>query len=917
MKYIQRSATRVQNALGQASILAITAGLSVAIAAPAVAQDADAPTDQAEAPPAAETEDVIMVTGFRASLIEGQENKRRAANVVESIVAEDIAKMPDLNLAESLQRIPGVAMSREGGEGRNITLRGFAPDFTRTTLNGMEVPASSDGLDSGGFTLNAGRAFDFHLFAAELFNRIDVQKSQRASIEEGGIAGTVDLYSGRPFDYSGLTLVAGAQGGYNFLTRKVDPRVTLLASNTFADGLFGVLLSAAYSERTVRQEGYGTVRWTSPFANRDSWADTNPVVTGTVDGSCGAADPLDCLWAPRLPRADYFGNDQTRLGLTGSFQVQPADGIEITLDVLHSELENDRLSYNSMEWLLTHGNPGNFTGQTPREFVVGDDGRQLIAARFDDVTSWYESRHQTSNSKFDQIVLSGDFELTDRITLDGMGGWARDDADREELRFYSRSAPHPYSYDFRQNSTIAELDFGGWDPNDPNNFINALTNVNRITNVEKENYTAKGNISYEGDNFSILSGVAYNDRKVRYSEGAGASASFAPQAYMIPFPVSGFGRGLDSPGLRPFAVIDFDRIDSSVLTPGFTETVRAGWTVSEATLAGYIEVNGEFPIGDMLLRANTGVRYVKTMLTSEAVVNGTPIEVEHDYDNYLPSLNLALEVTPDVIARFAYARSMTRPGLSTLNIAGPQFGYTTRTVSNIGNPFLEPYQSNDIDLVLEWYTPGGGLLAAGFFNKDIVTSLTTDVVTQMVDPVYWPAIYADPQYDASFNADPAVVPYTFTIPVNSPDGNKVKGIEITANQPFTFLPGVLSYFGIAANYTHVSAEDSTGLSPNSWNFTAYWEREDYGARVSVNKRDDYLLSEPGGNGHVQERKYGPMHVDFSAFYNVTDQFSVSIEGINITDEKELIYGTGEGDQYLFREYSHTGAQLFLGVRYTY
>ena len=140
----------------------------------------DDPAAQAE-PESAQDDNTIVVTGFRGSLKEAQDIKRDAVNVVDSIVAEDIAKMPDLNIAESIQRIPGVAVSREGGEGRNITLRGFAPDFTRTTLNGMEVPASSDGLDSGGFTINSGRSFDFHIFASELFNRIDVQKSPARS----------------------------------------------------------------------------------------------------------------------------------------------------------------------------------------------------------------------------------------------------------------------------------------------------------------------------------------------------------------------------------------------------------------------------------------------------------------------------------------------------------------------------------------------------------------------------------------------------------------------------------------------------------------------------------------------------------------------------------------------------------------
>jgi len=284
--------------LAATSLGAMTIALAGLQAAPAFAEDAPSSGNSAE------DETVIVVSGFRESLVAAQDIKKNAANVVESIVAEDIAKMPDLNIAESIQRIPGVAVSREGGEGRNITLRGFAPSFTSTTLNGMEVPASSDGLDSGGFTINAGRSFDFHIFASELFNRIDVQKSQRASIEEGGIAGTIDLYTAHPFDFDDLTLVASGQAGYNTLSHKVDPRMTFMVADQFAGGTIGVLFSAAYSERTVRQEGFGTVRYTSPYANGDSWADTNPTVIGTVDGSCGATDPLDCLWAPRLPRAD-------------------------------------------------------------------------------------------------------------------------------------------------------------------------------------------------------------------------------------------------------------------------------------------------------------------------------------------------------------------------------------------------------------------------------------------------------------------------------------------------------------------------------------------------------------------------------------------------------------------------------------
>jgi TonB-dependent receptor len=892
-----------------------SASTDIVSAGDAAIEDAPAPATTA----APDQEQVVIVQGIRRSLSKARDIKRHAPNMVESIVAEDIGKMPDLNLAESIQRIPGVAMSREGGEGRNITLRGFGPDFTRTTLNGMEVPAGTDGLDSGGVTLNASRAFDFNVFASELFDRIDVEKTQRASTEEGGIAGTVDLYSAKPFDFDkDFTLSASAQASYNTLTEKSDPRLAFLVSKKFDGGKLGVLFSAAVSRRTVHQEGFASVRWTSPYINGDSWADTHPQVTGTPSDYCGAANALDCLWAPRLPRADFFGNDQKRVGFTGSVQYKPNQDVLITFDALHSELNNDRYNYNSMEWLLTHGEPGNFTGQTPLSFTVAPDGKQLIAASFDNVTSWYESRHQESKSSFDQYVLSGRFRINDYLTLNAMAGSAKDDADRTELRFYVRSIPHYYAYDYSANPYVATVSYGDYDPNDSSNYINALTNVNRINNVLKQNYTSKLSATYADDGFSLQAGVDYNNHKITYSEGYGDMPSFDPASYLTDFPYSDFGRGLGA-SLHTFQVMDFGAIAASnLISPGYAANVGGGWSVDEETIGGYVELNSEQRVGDMTLHTNAGVRVVRTNVTSDAVVGGTPVEVKHSYDNYLPSLNFALDVREDLVARLAYGRSMTRPNLATLNISGPVFSYDTRSVSNFGNPNLKPYESNDTDLSLEWYFGKTGLLALGVFNKNVVRSLKTEIVNQYIDPAYWPAIYADPRYDASYNADPATTKYTFSIPVNDETDQSVSGVELTYNQPFTFLPGAWKYLGVTSNFTHVSAKDSTGVSPNSYNFTVYYDTGRFGARISVNKRDDYLLSAPDGNGSLQEMKYGPTHIDLSSSYNLNDHVTLTFEGINITDEVERIYGTGDdGKMDLTREYSHTGAQWFLGVRYRY
>ena len=886
----------------------LAAGVFAAV--PVMAQDTVETENTADA-----DIEVIQVSGFRGALYEALDEKRNAVNARESILAEDMGKFPDLNIAEAIQRVPGVAISREGGEGRQITLRGLGPSFTRATLNGMEVPASTDGLDSGG-GINSGRSFDFNIFASELFNRVDIQKTSRASIEEGGMAGTVDLYSAKPFDYDGFKALVSVQDGYNSLSSEHDPRVALMLSNTFADNTLGALFSVAASERTVRQEGFGTVRWTTPqLANQAFPASATPDITGTPAVSdCQIGEnsvaAINCLWLPRLPRADFFGNEQKRVGMTAALQYRPSSDVLITFDALHSKLENQRTNYNSMEWFLT---PGTIT---PLALTVSPDGKQIIAGTFDNVESWIESRQQNSDTNFSQFVLSGKFRLTDNMTVDAMVGSATSDAHREENRLYSVSEPHIYSFDFSANANVPAVSFGsGYDYYDPANYEIRPASITSH-DVNRENLTSRLDLTYEFAAFQLKTGVAYNDRSVEYRSGNGDY--FTPVSavgYFEDFPYSDFGKGLDG-DLLPFPVVEFGAANRDLLSHQFTDNLGAAWIVGEKTYAAYGEATATFDIAQMVLRTNFGARYVRTDTTSTGYFNGNEVAVKNDYSNFLPSMNLALEVTDDVLVRFAAARTMTRAGLNSLNIANPNFTYETRTVS-MGNPDLAPYKSNDLDLGIEWYFAEEALLSATVFRKDVVSSLTTDIVEKLIDPAYYDAIYADPRYSATYNSDPRTVPYTHYIPVNTDDGFVIKGYELVYQQPFSFLPGWLSNMGVVTNYTRVTAEDMTGLSENSYNFTVYYEQDAFGLRLSANMRDDYILSVPGGNGHLAEMKYGPTHIDFSSFYNVTDNLTVTFEVINLTDEHERIYGNGDGTMDLTREYNHTGRNFFLGARYTF
>ena len=234
------------------TVLALSIGLALQFnALAALAQEATPAADstaQTAAPEPVETLDTVTVTGYRASLEKALDIKRSEKGVVDAIVAEDIGKFPDLNLAESLQRIPGVVITRDAGEGRNITVRGLGPQFTRVRLNGMEAMTSVGSSDGQGGA-NRSRGFDFNVFASDLFSQLIVRKTASADVDEGSLGATVDLRTARPFDYDGFTAAGSLQGSFNDVTDTTDPRFAGLIANSWADGKFGALVSLAYSER--------------------------------------------------------------------------------------------------------------------------------------------------------------------------------------------------------------------------------------------------------------------------------------------------------------------------------------------------------------------------------------------------------------------------------------------------------------------------------------------------------------------------------------------------------------------------------------------------------------------------------------------------------------------------------------------
>src|SRR5690606_8879591 len=395
--------------------------------------------------------DTIVVTGYRASLERAIDIKRGEAGVVDAIVAEDVGKFPDLNLAESLQRIPGVVITRDAGEGRNISVRGLGPDFTRVRINGMEALTTVNSSDQNGGT-NRSRGFDFNVFASDLFQQMIVRKTASAEVDEGSLGATVDLRTARPFDYDGLTVAASGQVSYGDMGGDADPRVAALVSNTWADGRFGALLSVAYSEKTTLEEGTGSGRW----ANGTSNGGFNPASTFT---DAMRAD----VFHPRFPRYTWMEHDQKRTGVTGALQFKPGDDTEITLEGLYSKIDATRREHYIEAISFSRGaSQGGKPETIVRDGYVDPATGALLYGQFDNVDVRAEHRYDEWDTVFKQIGLNLTHDFTDAFTVNAKVGTSSSEHQNpvQTTIMMDKLNVGGYSYDYRGNKWAPVLNYG-------------------------------------------------------------------------------------------------------------------------------------------------------------------------------------------------------------------------------------------------------------------------------------------------------------------------------------------------------------------------------------------------------------------------------------------------------------------------
>ena len=389
--------------------------------------------------------------------------------------------------------------------------------------------------------------------------------------------------------------------------------------------------------------------------------------------------------------------------------------------------------------------------------------------------------------------------------------------------------------------------------------------------------------------------------------------------------VGNFGSGTE----LNFVVLDFNRAKEAYNFgsnfSAFRGPGRATWVVSEETAGAYGEYNWATQVGERLLRLNLGARYVETETSAQGWLSSTISNTEdNSYSNFLPALSVAFDIRPDLVLRGALSRTMTRPDLSSL---APVKAYSdvNFTVTG-GNSQLEPLVSDNADLGLEWYFNAKSVLGLAVFYKDIASFISSPQTSEPLRPEDRAAIAAVFPTQPGL-LDPSLI-WTYRTSANT-EGTTLQGFEIAYQQTFTGLPGFLQYFGFSGNYSYVDGETTVirsgkavdvplqGLSESSWNGTLFYEMPRWGARVSVNNRDDYITNNLGANGNIAEATTGPVRWDLSAVYHASERFSISLEGINLTNEAERLFTTGDGSMNLVREINYSGRQMFLGVRFNF
>ncbi|MBW8812259.1 MAG: TonB-dependent receptor [Caulobacterales bacterium] len=873
----------------------------------------------------------VVVTGFRRSLQEATNAKRDATTIQDSIFAEDIGKFPDTNLAESLNRVPGVQLTRETtGEGLNVAIRGLGTNFTKVLLNGNQIAVASTGRTD---SQNQNREVDLDVFPTELFSRLDVNKTPVAGMLEGGVSGTVNLRSARPFDTPGQHLTYSLQGNYNTNSKDWTPRGSLIGSKTFDTGYgqFGVLAGLAVARAKVLTRGFETIGWTNANlsctgcntngGNGFNFATTVPANAGN---SLVAGTPVDAALlqslnpgtslvqlsdalVPRLGRPAYSEGKRDRYNALLSFEYRPSETLNFYLDLLAGRTIH-KFNRIDMDWAVRNSN-----GMVPVGVKV-DANNVATAGTFLNSQFFLEARPYHEKLNFFNANPGFTWQVRDWIRLNGQ-------LNMSKSQFLRESPSILINTPLGTGLTVTYDNSGGVFPtisanrdlNDPNlgwTWAGGRVNIQNEHRVTKTKGAHFDGVFGDEDGANLKAGVAWDDARrsiIAYDNSpawqqfvCGGGGTFQPAPAPQPACAGQAGSAVTQaqlasflrPGPGGFISIDYpsflqatnySQFASTAPFSGASNTSARSGVIDEKTKGAFAEFNGKTEIHGMELRFNGGVRYVSTdqSITGPFTPPGASAPtgfqtLKSRYDAYLPSFNAVLKVRPDINLRLAASRTLTRPDPSQM-LPGTSFSDPSAQTASQGNANLTPFKSDNFDIGAEWYTGKEGYVGIVGFQKEItgftVNGTNTIPFAQLGVP--FAALTPNQQQAINNRGGPSVATVTVQQQVNANGTLTIRGYEANWVQPLSFL---LDGLGFTANYTRIYQSASgtgispvaIGVSPYTYNITGYYDHGPASIRVSYVYNDKQISSTPNQNSVpvAQLRTDASKQWDLSASYSL-------------------------------------------------
>lgn len=893
----------------------------------------------------------------RDAVSEALWRKRLSAESSDILLSDDLRSLAEPSLGNAMQMLPGVAVTNDGGEGRQVSVRGVGSEFTRVRINGMETLATFGGSNAGGGT-NRGRSFDFNVFASDLFNQIRVQKTPSAEVDEGSLGATVDLQTRSPLDGPRARAQLTVEGAYNFGSRKAVPRVSAILSRRSQDDRFGVLISGAYAKRAVDDVG----------TNAGQWQAGDTVYPGFGATSPGAPDlaALNAALHPRIPRLEAFSIEQERLGLTGSLQWRPTDRTDVALDVLYSELSSERredllesFTFRTAGACQTPLNPDcglaaarvrDATIITPRPGLSA-----LVAGTFDNVDVRAESRLDRLKTIFRQTTLSVSQRLTDQLTLKALAGYSRSDFGNplQATVQLDRYDAQGFAYDFSDRRRPL-INFGSADLDSPDGLT--LAEIRSEPNwVDNSFKTVGADLEWTPSQvLTVRGGVQHKTYRTdavaeARSDGTIANLNADIPAALADIPASAYlrqawsNRFTTAPGtpdawLAPDVAKAFALFQAACasgacgpLALGPEPLLGLNYSVEEHDNSAYLQAAFSVPAA-YSLHGDVGLRYARTHqesrgFTTDPTAPGyvATVAATRDYDDLLPSLNLAIEPRHDLLLRFAAARVMARPDLRSLR---PGINVSTgglRTVS-AGDPFLRPARADTLDTAVEWYFAPGAILSAAFFHKTIHSSVQVNSTA--------PSVFSDNPFGLP---DEVAATACGRVPGCSPDlpiwqfltrtdkgGGHLDGIELAVQAPLDRIRPALRGWSVRGGVTYTRsrmrfwaldgapfiAHDSLGSPRLVGTITTAYRRNGLDVRATLSHRGRYLTAIPAPTGGDMDGVNAYTSLDLSARYKLSRGWWLTAAGGNLLDRAQRQF-TDSSDLANYQH--HTGRELRLGL----